>query len=77
LPSQHPKVTQDTPPLLLAYEWEKTLREDNAAFVPTHWKLIALEYLEVDQKFKSNQSNRSLYGKYGKSALLSEGKAKN
>ena len=53
------------------------MREDNAAFVPTHWKLIALEYLEVDQKFKSNQSNRSLYGKYGKSALLSEGKAKN
>ncbi len=74
-PSEKPKVTHDALHLLLAYELERSERAGQTVFTPTHWKLITLEDLEVDLKFEFNQSNRGLYGKDAKSALLSEGKA--
>ena len=37
-------------------------RDGKAVFVPTHWKLLTLQDLEVDLKFEFNQSNRGLYG---------------
>lgn len=74
-PSEKPKVTHDALHLLLAYELERSERGGQTVFTPTHWRLITLEDLEVDLKFEFNQSNRGLYGKDAKSALLSEGKA--
>ncbi len=74
-PSEHPKVTRDALHLLLAYELERAERDGKTAFIPTHWKLITLQDLEVDLKFEFNQSNRGLYGKDANRALLSEGKA--
>lgn len=71
-PSERPKVTRDALHLLLAYELEKTERDGKTAFVPTHWKLITLQDLEVDLKFEFNQSNRGLYGKGAAKALLGE-----
>ena len=76
-PSEHPKVTHDALHLLLAYELEKSERDGKTAFVPTHWKLITLQDLEVDLKFEFNQSNRGLYGKGSGKALLGEGVLKN
>lgn len=75
-PSEKPKVTHDALHLLLAYELERTERDGKTVFTPTHWKLITLQDLEVDLKFEFNQSNRGLYGKDAKGALLSEGAAK-
>lgn len=75
-PSENPKVTHDALHLLLAYELEKTQRDDKTAFIPTHWKLITLQDLEVDLKFEFNQSNRGLYGKEAGKALLGEGAPK-
>lgn len=72
-PSNHPKVTRDALHLLLAYELEKIERRGKDAFVPTRWKLITLQDLEVDLKFEFNQSNRGLYGKDAAKALLGEG----
>ncbi len=76
-PSEHPKVTRDALHLLLAYELEKTERDGKTAFLPTHWKLITLQDLEVDLKFEFNQSNRGLYGKGATKAPLGEGAVKN
>ena len=76
-PSEHPKVTHDALHLLLAYELEKIERNGKTAFVPTHWKLITLQDLEVDLKFEFNQSNRGLYGKGAGKALLGESAADN
>ena len=73
-PSANPKVTRDALHLLLAFELEKGERDGKTVFVPTHWKLISLQDLEVDLKFEFNQSNRGLYGKQAKDDLLSEGK---
>lgn len=61
-PSETPKVTRDAIHLLLAYELEKTVRDGKTLFLPTHWKLLTLQNLEVDLKFEFNQSNRGLYG---------------
>lgn len=74
-PSENPKVTHDALHLLLAYELERTERAGRTTFLPTHWKLITLQDLEVDLKFEFNQSNRGLYGKDAKRAVLSESKA--
>ena len=74
-PSEHPKVTCDALHLLLAFELEKTETGGRTAFLPTHWKLITLQDLEVDLKFEFNQSNRGLYGKDASHALLGEGEA--
>jgi len=71
--SEHPKVTRDAIHLLLAYELEKKERNGQTAFVPTHWKLITLQDLQVDLKFEFNQSNRGLYGKERQKSLLAEG----
>lgn len=74
-PSTKPKVTHDALHLLLAYELERTERAGRITFLPTHWKLITLQDLEVDLKFEFNQSNRGLYGKdAGKSVLGESGK---
>lgn len=75
-PSANPKVTHDALHLLLAYELEKTVRDDRTAFIPVHWKLITLQDLEVDLKFEFNQSNRGLYGPDSAKALIGEGTAK-
>ena len=75
-PSEHPKVTRDALHLLLAYELERTERNDKTVFTPTHWKLITLQDLEVDLKFEFNQSNRGLYGKEASKALLGESDSK-
>ena len=72
-PSENPKVTRDALHLLLAYELDRTEQNGRTTFTPTHWKLITLQDLEVDLKFEFNQSNRGLYGKDAKSALLGEG----
>ena len=71
-PSAKPKVTHDALHLLLAYELERTEREGRTTFLPTHWKLVTLENLEVDLKFEFNQSNRGLYGKDAARSLLGE-----
>lgn len=76
-PSENPKVTRDALHLLLAYELEKIESNGKTAFVPTHWKLITLQDLEVDLKFEFNQSNRGLYGKGAGKSLLGEGQVKN
>ena len=76
-PSEHPKVTRDALHLLLAYELEQTERDGKTVFIPTHWKLITLQDLEVDLKFEFNQNNRGLYGKDAGKALLGEGAMKN
>ena len=70
-PSETPKVTRDAVHLLLAFELERTARGGTNVFVPTHWKLLSLEDLEVDLKFEFNQSNRGLYG--SDKGLLNEG----
>jgi hypothetical protein len=75
-PSEKSKVTRDALHLLLAYELDRTERSGKTAFIPTHWKLITLQDLEVDLKFEFNQSNRGLYGKDSSKALLGEGQAK-
>jgi hypothetical protein len=75
-PSEKPKVTQDALHLLLAYELDRIERDGRTAFLPTHWKLVTLQDLEVDLKFEFNQSNRGLYGKDASKALLGEGQAK-
>jgi hypothetical protein len=72
-PSGRPKVTRDALHLLLAYELEKIERDGKTIFVPTHWKLITLQDLQVDLKFEFNQSNRGLYGKDAGASLLGEG----
>jgi hypothetical protein len=69
-PSESPKVTHDALHLLLAYELERVERDGKAVFLPSHWKLLTLENLEVDLKFEFNQSNRGLYG--NPSATLDE-----
>ncbi len=74
-PSENPKVTHDALHLLLAYELEKIKRDNREVFVPVRWKLRTLQDLEVDLKFEFNQSNRGLYGRDAKPAVLSEGKA--
>jgi len=73
-PSATPKVTRDALHLLLAFEMEAIMRDGRSVLVPTHWKLITLQNLEVDLKFEFNQSNRGLYG--GRAAVLSEGELK-
>lgn len=75
-PSEKPKVTHDAVHLLLAYELERAERNGKNVFLPTHWKLITLQDLEVDLKFEFNQSNRGLYGKDASKALLGEGAIK-
>jgi hypothetical protein len=75
-PSEHPKVTRDALHLLLAYQLEKTGRDGKTAFIPTRWKLITLQDLEVDLKFEFNQSNRKLYGREAGKALIGEGEIK-
>ncbi len=75
-PSEHPKVTRDALHLLLAYQLEKTGRDGKTVFIPTHWKLITLQNLEVDLKFEFNQSNRKLYGREAGKALIGEGEAR-
>jgi hypothetical protein len=74
-PSEQPKVTREALHFLLAYELEKSDRGGKTVFIPVHWKLIALENLQVDLKFEFNQSNRGLYGKDSQ-ALLGEGETK-
>lgn len=61
-PSESPKITRDALHLLLAYELERIERGGKTVFLPSHWKLLTLENLEVDLKFEFNQSNRGLYG---------------
>ncbi len=75
-PSANPKVTRDALHLLLAFQLEKVERDGKMAFVPTHWKLISLQDLEVDLKFEFNQSNRGLYGPDNAAARLGEGTVK-
>ncbi|MBI3848985.1 MAG: hypothetical protein HY298_01660 [Verrucomicrobia bacterium] len=75
-PSTHPKVTRDAFHLLLAYELKKTERAGKTTFLPTHWKLITLQDLEVDLKFEFNQSNRGLYGKDAAASVLGESETK-
>lgn len=72
-PSEHPKVTRDALHLLLAFRLERVQREGRAAFVPTHWKLLTLQGLEVTLKYEFNQSNRGLYGDGATAAVLAEG----
>lgn len=71
-PSAAPKVTRDALHLLLAFELEKVARDGKTVFIPTHWKLLTLQDLEVDLKFEFNQSNRGLYGSGAAPALLAE-----
>lgn len=71
-PSEKPKVTHDALHLLLAYELERTEANGRVSFLPTHWKLVTLQDLEVDLKFEFNQSNRGLYGKSAGRSLLGE-----
>jgi len=71
-PSTTPKVTHDALHLLLAYELEHTERGGRITFLPTHWKLVTLQDLEVDLKFEFNQSNRGLYGKDAAKSVLGE-----
>lgn len=61
-PSAAPKVTRDALHLLLAYELEQVTRNGQTVFIPSRWKLLTLQDLEVDLKFEFNQSNRGLYG---------------
>jgi hypothetical protein len=75
-PSENPKVTRDALHLLLAYELEKFERDGKTVFTPKYWKLITLQDLQVDLKFEFNQSNRGLYGRDAKHALLGEGAGK-
>jgi hypothetical protein len=72
-PSERPKVTRDALHLLLAFELERTERDGQTVFRPTHWKLITLEGLKVELKFEFNQSNRGLYGPGNADARLGEG----
>ena len=73
-PSPTPKITHDALHFLLAYELKKVTRDGKVVFVPTHWKLLTLQDLEVDLKSEFNQSNRGMY-RDGK-LVLDEGKLK-
>ena len=73
-PSATPKITHDALHFLLAYELEKVTRDGKVIFVPTHWKLLTLQDLEVDLKSEFNQSNRGMY-RDGK-LVVDEGKLK-
>lgn len=72
-PSEQPKVTRDALHLLLAFQLERTEHDGKTVFVPVHWKLIALQNLQVHLKFEFNQSNRGLYGSDATKATLGEG----
>ena len=75
-PSPTPKVTHDALHLLLAYELERSERDGRVTFLPTHWKLVTLQDLEVDLKFEFNQSNRGLYGRDAAKSVLGESERK-
>jgi hypothetical protein len=75
-PSERPKVTRDALHFLLAYELKKSDHGGKTVFIPTHWKLITLENLEVDLKFEFNQNNRGLYGREAGPAMLGESEIK-
>lgn len=73
-PSASPKNTWDALPLLLSFELTKETRQEQAVFVPVHWRLTTLHDLRVDLKFEFNQSNWGLYG--NRAAFLSEAEVK-
>jgi len=72
-PSEAPKVTCDALHLLLAFQLEKYVQDDQTLFKPSHWQLISLEDLQVRMKLEFNQSNRGLYGASAGSHLIGEG----
>jgi hypothetical protein len=73
-PSKNFKVTKDALHLMLSYQLVQEERDNKPAFVPTNWKILTLEFLNVDLKHEFNQSNVKIFGKKSEpKAVLAEG----
>lgn len=74
-PSENFKVTKDAVHLMLSYQLVQEERDNKPVYVPTHWKILTLEFLTVDLKHEFNQSNVKIFGKKSEpKAVLLEGR---
>ncbi len=70
-PSDDPKITANAYHLLMSFELDIALRNNETAFVPISWQIYTLDKLLVEVKHEFNASNRDLYKP---EALLAQGR---